>query len=208
VERGGEGVEVEEVVSRLLREFEERVLPRLLAIPEETKRYLVFVGWLNKSLEERGLGRIIVTGGFAVEVYTGRAHRTMDVDVIVEGSVGVVEDFLEGFSERIGRGYLPTYEVLSLKSIDIVSTLYARRRKPVKLLVDEYYVYLDPVEDLIATYLNGWKYCGSTEDRDKALWLLLTWRDRLDWEYLVESCRESGVLDLLDEIKQKYLHHT
>ena len=95
-----------------------------------------------------------------------------------------------------------------MKSIDIVSTVYARRRKPVKLLVDEYYVYLDPVEDLIATYLNGWKHCGSTEDRDKALWLLLTWRDRLDWEYLVESCRESGVLDLLDEIKQKYLHHT
>ncbi len=32
-----------------------------------------------------GIGRIVVTSGFAVEIYTGRVYRTMDIDVIVEG---------------------------------------------------------------------------------------------------------------------------
>jgi len=202
VVRGEAGIEVEKVVSEMLSVFESTVLPRLLSISEDTKRYLVFTAWLNTFLEERGLGRVIITGGFAVEVYTGRVYRTMDVDVIVEGSSRVVELFLEKFSERIGRGYLPVYDVLALKSIDVVSTVYTRRKSPVKILVEELYVYLDPVEDLIAVYLDGWKYWGSTEDRDKALWLLYTWRDKLDWSYLEVVCRERSVLDKLEELKQ------
>jgi hypothetical protein len=186
----------------MLRVFEDKILPRLVSISEETKRYLLFTGWLNSFLEERGLGRIIVTGGFAVEVYTGRVYRTMDVDIIVEGSSRVVEEFMEKFSERIGRGYLPLYDVLSLKSIDIVSTAYTRRRSPVRMIVEEFYVYLDPVEDLVAVYLEGWKYWGSTEDRDKALWLLYVWSSRIDWSYLEDICREKGVLDKLMELKQ------
>ena len=199
---GEESIEVKEVVFDMLSVFEKSILPRLLSISEETKRYLVFTAWLNTLLEEKRLGRIIITGGFAVEVYTGRVYRTMDVDVIVEGSSRVVELFLEKFSEKIGRGYLPTYEILSLKSIDIVSTVYARRRGPVKLLVEEFYVYLDPVEDLVAVYLSGWKFWGSTEDRDKAIWLLYTWRDKIDWKYLEEICKEQSVIDKLEELKQ------
>jgi len=197
-------IEVEKVVSEMLSVFENTVLPRLLSISEDTKRYLVFTAWLNTFLEKRGLGRVIITGGFAVEIYTGRIYRTMDVDVIVEGSSKVVELFLEKFSERIGRGYLPVYDVLALKSIDIVSTVYTRRKSPVKILVEELYVYLDPVEDLIAVYLDGWKYWGSTEDRDKALWLLYTWLDKLDWNYLEVVCRERSVLDKLEELKQVF----
>ncbi|MFZ8792186.1 MAG: hypothetical protein ACO2OS_07990 [Thermosphaera aggregans] len=199
---GREDFKVEEVASGLLRVFEERILPRLLNIADESKRYLLFAGWLNTFLEERGMGRIIITGGFAVEVYTGRVYRTMDVDVIVEGDARIVESFLAGFSERIGRGFLPTHDVLSLKSIDIVSTVYNRGKPPVKILVEEYHVYLDPVEDLIAIYLDGWKNWGSTEDRDKAIWLMATWANRLDFEYLEEICRNKCVVDKLVELKQ------
>jgi hypothetical protein len=199
---GEESVEADKVVSEMLRVFEDKILPRLISISEETKRYLLFTAWLNSFLEEQGLGRVIITGGFAVEVYTGRVYRTMDVDIIVEGSSRLIEEFMEKFSERIGRGYLPLYDVLSLKSIDIVSTAYTRRRSPVRMIVEEFYVYLDPVEDLVAVYLEGWKYWGSTEDRDKALWLLYVWSSRIDWSYLEEICREKGVLDKLMELKQ------
>jgi len=199
---GEESVEADKVVSEMLRVFEDKILPRLISISEETKRYLLFTAWLNSFLEEQGLGRVIITGGFAVEVYTGRVYRTMDVDIIVEGSSRLIEEFMEKFSERIGRGYLPLYDVLSLKSIDIVSTAYTRRRSPVRMIVEEFHVYLDPVEDLVAVYLEGWKYWGSTEDRDKALWLLYVWSSRIDWSYLEEVCREKGVLDKLMELKQ------
>jgi len=72
----------------------------------------------------------------------------------------------------------------------------------VKILVEEYYVYLDPVEDLIAVYLDGWRNKGSTEDRDKAIWLMATWTNKLDLEYLEEICRSSRVFDKLVELKQ------
>jgi hypothetical protein len=192
----------ESIVSELMKEFEGSVLPKLNTIVEDTKRYLYFIAWLNTFIEGRGLGRVVITGGFAVEVYTGRVYRTMDVDVVVEGCSDVVEGFIRRFSEKIGRGYLPTYEVLSLKSIDIVSTVYTRRKEPTKLYVDNLYVYIDPVEDLITTYLSGWKYRGSTEDRDKVVWLLITWRDRLDWDYLNSICVEKGVMDKLKELME------
>lgn len=190
----------ESIVSELMKEFEGSVLPKLNTIVEDTKRYLYFIAWLNTFIEGRGLGRVVITGGFAVEVYTGRVYRTMDVDVVVEGCSDVVEGFIRRFSEKIGRGYLPTYEVLSLKSIDIVSTVYTRRKEPTKLYVDNLYVYIEPVEDLITTYLSGWKYWGSTEDRDKVVWLLITWRDKLDWDYLNSICVEKGVMDKLKEL--------
>jgi hypothetical protein len=190
----------ESIVSELMKEFEGSVLPKLNTIVEDTKRYLYFIAWLNTFIEGRGLGRVVITGGFAVEVYTGRVYRTIDVDVVVEGCSDVVEEFIRRFSEKIGRGYLPTYEVLSLKSIDIVSTVYTRRKEPTKLYVDNLYVYIDPVEDLITTYLSGWKYRGSTEDRDKVVWLLITWRDKLDWDYLNSICVEKGVMDKLKEL--------
>jgi len=178
-------------------------LPSISLVNEvfrDMKRYLYFVAWLNKFLEERSLGRIIITGGFAVELYTARVYRTMDIDIVAENCGKIVEGFLKRFSEKIGRGYLPTYEILTLKSIDIVSTIYKRRRQPIAIAIDSLRTYVDPVEDLIATYLAGWKYWGSTEDRDKALWLLATWREIIDWSYLEELCREKQALDKLSEL--------
>lgn len=47
---------------------------------------LELVAEANAFLEECGLGRVIVVGGYAVELYSGGAYRTGDVDVIVEGA--------------------------------------------------------------------------------------------------------------------------
>jgi hypothetical protein len=196
----GESVEIKEIVDEALKIFEKKILLELNSITDETKRYLYFIAWINRFVEDRGLGKIIITGGFAVELYTARIYRTMDVDIIVDGCKDVVEEFLKRFSERIGRGYMPTYEIISLKSIDIVSTVYSRVKPPTKVLVNELYVYVDPVEDLIATYLAGWKYWNSTEDRDKALWLLAVWEEKIDWSYLNSICREQNVLDKLIEL--------
>lgn len=207
MERLGEEVSSENVnllVNELFDEFNAKILPRLLGIVDETKRYLYFTAWLNVFLEKKKLGRIVITGGFAVEVYTGRVYRTMDVDVIVEGGLAlkVIELFIQGFSERLGRGYLPRYDILQLKSIDIVSTMYRRASLPTKLLVDELHVYLDPVEDLIITYLVGWKHWNATEDRDKAYWLYAVWRDRIDRDYLVNRAREERVEDYLEILEK------
>jgi hypothetical protein len=64
-EQGFEAKEVDRssVVKEMLKVFEEAVLPKLVAIPEDTKRYLYFIAWLNTFIEMRELSRIIVTQG-------------------------------------------------------------------------------------------------------------------------------------------------
>ncbi|MEM1678266.1 MAG: hypothetical protein QXJ56_05065 [Ignisphaera sp.] len=195
---------IECVVEELYRVFHSDVLPRLAQIADEGRRYLYFLAWLNRELIDRGLGRIILTGGFAVEVYTGRVYRTMDVDIIVEGTGAreAIELFLKRFSESIGRGYLPKYELLQLKSIDIVSTVYTKPAQPTKIVVGELYLYVETVEELIVTYLAGWKFWGATEDRDKALWLYTVWKDRIDLGYLEERAREESVYGYLEELRK------
>jgi len=200
---GGESFKIE-VVDELLRDFNDRILPLIESERDEARRYLKLLAWLNTWLEKNGFGRIIVTGGFAVEVYTGRAYRTMDVDIIVEGveANAVVEKFLERMAERISRGYLPYSEAISLKSIDIVSTTYDRELKPVKLVVNSDYIYLEPPEELLIRYLAAWKFWESTEDRDKALWLYYIWRDRMNLDYIARKAKIENVYDKLLELQE------
>jgi len=206
MEYGGESSKVEKAVENLLLSIRLKI-NELAREPDETSRFLKLSALINTFLESQGLGRIVITGGFAVEVYTGRTYRTMDVDVVAEGlSEEILRRTLENIGRRIGRGYLIDYGDLMLKSIDIVATIYTRRKKPVKLVVDGDYVYLDPPEDLIVVYLAGWKFWNATEDRDKALALLKIFQNRLDEKYLDERAKDEDVIDKLGELMELIKH--
>lgn len=71
-----------------------------------------------------------------------------------------------------------------------------------KIIVNSYYVYVDPPEELIISYLAGWKYRGATEDRDKAIWLYIVLKDMLDKEYLYTRAREEDVVDKLKFLEE------
>ncbi len=197
--------EVSVLAEKLLKDYIS-FRSELFRIEDTTVRFAYFVGFLNEWVRSKGLGFIVVTGGFAVELLTGRAYRTMDVDLITSNPrvSMVLEKFFEKISERIARGYLSTYEELAAKSIDIVATIYARQKPPLEIIINNKTIYVDPPEDLIVTYLSAWKYWNSTLDRDKALWLIIVLKDRLDFNYLKQRAREQDVLDKLNEI-MKYV---
>ncbi len=71
-------------VDSVLQEFREWPVEKLESIPSNTERFLLFVAWLNTVLEQHGC-RTVVTGGFAVEIYTGAAYRTLDIDLSRRG---------------------------------------------------------------------------------------------------------------------------
>ncbi len=174
----------------------------LIKIEDATIRFAYFIGFLNEWIRSRGLGFIVVTGGFAVELLTGRAYRTMDVDLITSNPrvSKILEIFLGKISEKIARGYLCIYDELAAKSIDIVAITYNRRKPPLELIINNKIVYIDPPEDLIVVYLSAWKYWDSTLDRDKALWLMIVLKDKIDFNYLKERAIEENVLDKLNEL--------
>ncbi len=194
-------LDVKELVARLLSEFDE-VIRRAKSIGSETHRFLYLISWMNVVLEHEGAGRIILVGGFAVEVLTGSTYRTLDIDIIVEGVVArhALEEFFKRTSEACGRTYLLREILFSSKGIDIVGTSYSKRKRPIKLFVNEEYIYMEPPEELIITYLSAWKYWESLEDRDKVYALVSVLWEKIDKQYVIKRAKEEKVLDFLQTV--------
>ncbi len=186
-------------VEELRRTFEEEVSSELAREPDSTTRILIFLSWLNEYLEARGIGRVILVGGFAVEVYTGSTYRTLDVDIVVTGGIDLVKSFLDAIADRVGRTWVPRLRPLAERGIDLVGTVPTGKRRPVELVVRGRRLYVEAPEDLIVKSLAGWKFWNSGMDRDKAILLLRALRGRLDLDFLRRRAKEEGVLDLLEE---------
>ncbi len=166
----------------------------------ETERFLCFLSWLNEKLERKGLGRIIVVGGFAAEIYSGRAYRTGDVDIIVLEAEKLVKAFLKKVGERGLRIYLLKFPQLSEKGIDVVAGSYDKPKKPLELKVGGRRVYIIPPEELIVSCLAAWKFWNSLEDRDKAFLVYAAQKDHIKTNYLRRRSQDEGVEDKFDEM--------
>lgn len=191
------------ILEHLVKEFEEKILLKLESIPSETERYLYFMAWLNTKLEEYSLGRIIIVGGFAVEVLTGATYRTLDIDIIIEGSQAknITEKFLTYISKpKTSRVFLPKLQAIASKGIDIVGILYSKAIQPIKLRINNLRVYVEACEELILTYLMNWKYWESLEDRDKVYALIKVYWNKVDRNYILRKAKEKEVLDKLKEV--------
>jgi hypothetical protein len=168
----------------------------------ETDRFLKFLAILNTLLERKRLGRVIIVGGFAAEIYSGRSYRTGDVDIIVEGgSADIVREVLREFSDFGLRIYLPKIREISEKGIDIVGENYNRRKPPLEIRVDSYHVYIVPPEEVVITYLEAWKFWGSTEDRNKAVLVYCSQLPVIDKAYLEAESERRDVKDYLEKLR-------
>lgn len=160
---------------------------------------LELVAEVNSFLEERGLGRVIVVGGFAVEIYSGGAYRTGDIDIVVEGGGALLRRALSMVEEWRGRVWV--HRALSY-AIDIVSHSYSRPRQPVVLEVGGRRVYVEPPEESIVSTLAACVYRGSDIDCEKAAMVMAAQWEVLDWSYLEERCVREGVSGKLAEVKR------
>jgi len=97
---------------------------------------------------------------------------------------------------------LPRIREISEKGIDIVSNVYDRKREPKKLIVDEYSVYIIPAEEVILTYLEGWKLYESTEDKMKAVLVYCAQKEMIDKGYLEEEAKSKNVYDYFIKLKE------
>ena len=180
----------------------EKLAGELEGCKSDTEKFLLFAAWLNELLEMRGLGRVIVVGGLAAELWSGRAYRTGDVDLIIEGASEFVKDLLRRVSDVGLRVYLLKFPGLTEKAVDIVGDSYGKQKPPSKVVIHGRRVYVEPPEETILTYLVGWRYWNSLEDRDKAYLVYAVQRGRIDLGYLKERAAREGVADLLDELEE------
>ena len=161
---------------------------------------MILLSWLNDELTKRGLGRIIIVGGFAAEIYSARAYRTGDVDLIVEGDVNFVREFLKAVSDVGLRIYLLKFPQFTEKGIDIVADRYEKQKKAVELKIKGRTIYIIPPEEVVISSLAAWKFWNSLEDRDKAYLVYAAQRELIDHDYIRKRAAEEGVEKELDEM--------
>jgi len=160
---------------------------------------LEVVAEINVFYEEHGLGRLIVVGGYAVELYTGSAYRTGDVDLVVEGDAGVLREALGMLEEWRGRvWYLRGFRY----AVDIVSTSYSGGKEPVRLRLDNRWVYVEPPEDSILSSLRACVYWESHLDCERAAMVMAAQWPRIDWQYLESAAAREGLSEKLAEIRE------
>lgn len=194
-----------DVINGYLEIYRNEVLPIIHKEENETRKFMVFIGSLNKYLEENDVGKIIIVGGFAAEIYTGRGYRTADVDIIVENKNAdkIVAEILSklGYIKE-ARVYVKDIGELIEKGIDIVATLYDKPKKPIKwkMKINNYYFYIIPPEESIISSLSSAKYWNVGIDFERAAMVFYVQRDNLEMNYLIKRAVEENVKDLLDDI--------
>jgi len=160
---------------------------------------LELVAEVNSFLEEQGLGRVIVVGGFAVELYSGGAYRTGDIDIIVEGCGALLRRALGMVEEWKSRVWV--HEALNY-AIDIVSCSYSKPKRPVVLEVAGKKIYVEPPEESIVSSLAACVHWSSDLDCEKAAMVMAAQWEVLDWEYLEKRSEEEGLAERLSEVRR------
>ncbi len=185
------------LVSRILGAIKE-ASARARRLPRLEDRFAALVAAINRVLEEEGAGRVIVVGGFALELLVGGAIRTLDVDLVVQGyeAFKALEEALrllgEEASATSARG-----PVLSLggaeKSLDLVASSYKPRFPPIRVVVPGFgWFYVEAPEELLLRYLREWVYWGTAEARARVLLVLGALGDKMNLDKVLEAARREN----------------
>ena len=189
------------LVSRILSAIKE-ASARARRLPRPEDRFAALIAAINRVLEEKGAGRIIVVGGFALELLVGGAIRTLDVDLVVQGyeAFRALEEALrllgEEASATSARG-----PVLSLggaeKSLDLVASSYKPVFPPIRIVVPGFgWFYVEAPEELLLRYLREWVYWGTVEARARVLLVLGALGDKMNLDKILEAAkRENEALE-------------
>lgn len=175
--------------------FREALEGRLEGEPPSRAR-LVFVGLLQRFLEEVGHG-IVLVGGGAVELYTSGAYTTADVDLV--GHTRLVAALLEpaGF-ERDGRYF--TADDLGLL-VEVPGNDLRDTEDVVEVEVGDLVVPVVSPEDVLVDRLLAAKFWESPKDRQQAVILYAAHEDRFDADALEAKAEANDVLDTLVEVR-------
>jgi len=168
----------------------------IVALPEGVARTARLVAWVQGLFGE-GTPPVLV-GGAAVEVYTGGAYTTGDLDLVGTISPEVSRALSsEGFVRR-GRHWVHEGAQVFL---EFPSAALAEGEKAVRLRVGACEVVAISPEDLLAERLAAWKHWRSAIDGANAWLLYRAQRSVLNRRRLAERCRAHDATDALGALQ-------
>lgn len=167
----------------------------VLALPAGPARTAAIASWLQ-SLYPPGVRRPILVGGAAVELYTGGAYTTGDLDFVGSVPPEVAAVLAASGFARAGRHWIheAAQVFLEFPGADLEPAA-----EPVNLVFGDKAVILIPLEGLIADRLAAWKFWRSGVDAVNAL-LLLRSAPPADLKLAQRLSRSLEVDDELDRL--------
>lgn len=162
-------------------------LKDILALSEGPVRTAALVSWLQ-GLYEPDESKPILVGGAAVELYTGGAYKTGDLDFVGTVPPAVASALKKAGFERRGRHWL--HEIGEI-FIEFPSSGLDIGEESVVLEVENQRVVVVDPEALIADRLAAWQVWKSPEDGVNA-WLITRGRT-LDLQRLDTLAEARGV---------------
>lgn len=155
---------------------------------------------LNREVESRRLGKVVIVGGSAVELYSGGAYRTGDIDLDTYKPEEARRVFEELAEKRGWRRVSRTYEGPGALFLDLVRYEYVGRVKVLEVCGGK--VYAQSPEDAMASSINACVYWDSPGDCERAVAVLAAQRGYIDWGYLAALAEKNGVLAKLEELRR------
>ncbi|ABL87421.1 conserved hypothetical protein [Pyrobaculum islandicum DSM 4184] len=164
---------------------------------------VAFLARLNAELERRGLGRVVIVGGFAVELYSGGVYRTGDVDFVLDthNPQAALEVFTALANAAGWRRVSRVWEGPSPLYLDLVGLEYLGRVK--ELWACGSRLYVQSPEDSVVSSLAACVLRNSPADCERAAAVLAAQWEQIDWAYLRERAKREEVLEKLVELADK-----
>lgn len=171
-------------------------LESALSLPLGATRTAAIAEWFQSLFEEVSRTPVLV-GGSAVELYTGGAYTSADLDF-----VGTVSDRAEaalrgaGF-EQVSRHWVHEEGRVF---IELPGATLTEGERVVRLELGGHSVLAISPEDALLDRLAAWKFWRSSVDGAAALLLYRTVRDRLDTDRLQGTAEAKDLADALDRV--------
>ena len=168
----------------------------ILSLPQRTERMAALAQWAQ-SLYSNREDRPVIVGGTALELYTGGAYRTGDLDFVGTLTPSVEETLIEAGFQQFGQHWIHKEERVFLVFQD---SALEKGRRAVERYFGVYRVLVISPEDLLIDRLVSWKYCESPLHGVQAYLLYCGTHWWMNVGHLNERAVQDGVELALDSL--------
>ncbi len=163
-------------------------LVRILTLDDGPARTAALIAWIQSLFPDRDTAPVVV-GGAAVELLTGGAYTTGDLDLVGHVPRSVSVALSEAGFERIGRHWIREKGQVFLEfpgeclGVNEVSSWRNILKQSVRII---------STEDLLVDRLGAWQYWQSSVDGANAYLLWEAQKKKIDFERLERRVSEEG----------------
>lgn len=172
-------------------------LTDILGLPMGETRTAALVEWVQDLYRPEDQPPVLV-GGSAVELFTGGAYVTGDLDFVGTVPAMVRKSLINAGFDKQGRHWIHEAGQVFL---EFPSAALSVGVKSVKRIFHEHHILIVSPEDLIVDRLSAWKHWRSAVDGVNAYLLYRALHKEMDMERLEHRCHEADVTEALDSVK-------